>query len=356
MEARRLELVRQRLSASNLDGLLVTNPHNRKYMTGFSGSAGYVLVTQDQALLLTDFRYTDQAAEQAKAYEVVKHAARPADTIADALRTAGVRRLGFEHNHVTYASYEAYREQFAGVELAPAGGIVEELRAIKDEREIGCIRKAVELTELAFDHILGVLKPGMSELDVSAELEYAMRRAGAPSSAYATIVASGERGALPHGLASGKRLARGELVTLDFGASCEGYCADLTRTVCLGTPSEKQKELYAIVLEANRAALEGLKPGMSGKDGDSLARTVIAERGYGPNFGHGLGHAFGLEIHEPVRLSQQSDDILRPGMALTVEPGIYVPGFGGVRIEDDIVVTETGIEVLTKSNKELIVL
>ncbi len=356
MGARRLERVRKQLEALGVDGLLITNPYNRRYLTGFTGSSGYVLVMPDKALLFTDFRYTSQAAEQAKAYEVVQHAINPLESIAEALKAFGVRKLGFEKNHVTYAAHAGYAEQFAGVELVPTQNVVEALRSIKDEEELGYIRKAIEITELAFEKILEIMKPGISELDVSAELEYLMRKNGAPSSAYATIVASGLRGALPHGLASGKLLEAGEFVTLDFGASYEGYCSDLTRTVFLGTPTEKHKELYSIVLEANRATLAGLKPGMSGKEGDSIARDLIASHGYGPNFGHGLGHAFGLEIHEPVRLSQQSADILAPGMVITVEPGIYVPGLGGVRIEDDIVVTERGIEVLTKSNKELIVL
>ncbi|MFC5469220.1 M24 family metallopeptidase [Cohnella suwonensis] len=356
MEILRLTRVRKRLEELGVDGLLITNAFNRRYLTGFTGSSGYVLVTKEKALLFTDFRYASQAAEQAKAYEIVLHAIKPAESIYEAMRSLDVKKLGFEKNHVAYATYMAYQEQFSGIGLVPTENIVESLRGIKDEKELGFIRKAVEITELSFEHILGMMKPGISEQDISAELEYSMRKNGAPSSAYATIVASGERGALPHGLASGKLLAADEFVTLDFGASYEGYCSDLTRTVFIGTPTNKHKEIYSIVLEANRATLAGLKPGISGQDGDSLARDIIAGHGYGPNFGHGLGHAFGLEIHEPVRLSQQSKDILRPGMVITVEPGIYIPGFGGVRIEDDIVVTETGIEVLTKSNKELIVL
>ncbi|MCD9021142.1 M24 family metallopeptidase [Cohnella silvisoli] len=356
MEALRLKRVREQLDGSGLDGLFITNAYNRRYLTGFTGTAGYVLITKEKALLFTDFRYTKQAAEQAKAYEIVQHAIKPTESILEAMQSLGVKKLGFEKNGVTFGAYTAYQEQFPGIELVPTENIVEKLRGIKDEKELGYIRKAVEITEAAFEHILGFMKPGVSERDVSAELEYFMRKNGAASSAYASIVASGERSALPHGLASDKLLAANEFVTLDFGANYEGYCSDLTRTVFIGTPTEKHKELYSIVLEANRATLSGLKPGMSGKDGDSLARDIIAGYGYGENFGHGLGHAFGLEIHEPARLSQQSKDILQPGMVITVEPGIYIPGFGGVRIEDDIVVTETGIEVLTKSNKELIVL
>lgn len=356
MEALRLNRVREQLNEDGLDALFITNAFNRRYLTGFTGTSGYVLITKEKALLFTDFRYTSQAAEQATAYEIVLHAIKPTETILETIQSLGVKKLGFEKNHVTFASYLAYQEQFPGIELVPTENIVEKLRGIKDERELGYIRKAVEITELAFDHILGIMKPGISERDISTELEYFMRKNGAPSSAYASIVASGERSALPHGLASEKLIAANEFVTLDFGANYEGYCSDLTRTVFIGKPTDKHKELYSIVLEANRATLAGLKPGMTGKDGDSLARDIISGYGYGPNFGHGLGHAFGLEIHEAVRLSQQSKDIMTPGMVITVEPGIYIPGFGGVRIEDDIVITETGIEVLTKSNKELIAL
>ncbi|CAM4318097.1 Xaa-Pro peptidase family protein [Paenibacillus alkaliterrae] len=356
MEALRLERVRQQLDELGLDALFITNAFNRRYLTGFTGSSGYVLITKEKALLFTDFRYSSQAAEQAKAYEIVQHAIKPAESILEAIQSLGVKKLGFEKNNVTFAAYTGYQEQFPGIELVPTENIVEKLRGIKDEKELGYIRNAVKITELAFEHILGILKPGISERDVSAELEYFMRKNGATSSAYSTIVASGERSALPHGLASDKLLAANEFVTLDFGASYEGYCSDLTRTVFIGKPTDNHKEIYRIVLEANRATLAGLKPGMSGKEGDSLARDIIAGYGYGVFFGHGLGHAFGLEIHEPMRLSQQSEDILQPGMVMTVEPGIYIPGFGGVRIEDDFVVTETGIEVLMKSNKELIVL
>lgn len=353
-EERRLHKVRQALEVHGIDALLISSAYNRRYVSGFTGSAGFAVIAGAQAYLVTDFRYTRQAAEQARAYEVIQHSGKPLELIRGRLQAAGVRKLGFEKHHASYADYEAYAEAFQGFELVPTGPIVEKLREIKDERELAAIRKAIEITDKAFGHILGFLKPGISESDVSAELEYFMRRHGAASSAYPTIVASGERSALPHGLASGKRLAAGEFVTLDFGASYEGYCSDLSRTVFIGKPTERHKQIYRIVLEANQAALNGLKPGMTGKEGDSLARDFISGCGFGENFGHGLGHAFGLEIHEPMRFSQQTEDTLAPGMVMTVEPGIYIPGFGGVRIEDDILVTDTGIEVLTKSPKELI--
>ncbi|MGG4144068.1 Xaa-Pro peptidase family protein [Paenibacillus algorifonticola] len=356
MEAQRLKRIREQLERKQLDGIVIASPFNRRYLTGFTGTAGFVAITNDQALLVTDFRYTRQATEQAREYEVIQYTGKPFELIREKLDAAGARKLGFEKNHVTLAGYEAYEESFNGLELVPTQNIVEQLRGIKDEREQGFIRKAIDITEKAFEHILGFMKPGLSEKDVSAELEYFMRKNGATSSAYATIVASGLRSALPHGLASDKLLGTNEFVTLDFGASYEGYCSDLTRTVFIGKPEQRHKEIYKIVLEANETTLNGLKPGMTGKEGDSLGRDCIAGYGYGEYFGHGLGHAFGLEIHEWMGFSQKSDDVLQPGMILTVEPGIYIPDFGGVRIEDDILITDTGIEVLTKSNKELIVL
>lgn len=356
MEARRLQEVRKVMDREGLDALLIASPYNRRYVTGFSGTAGTVVITRDRAWLVTDFRYTRQALQQAKQMEVVQAAGDPLEWIREQLSAAGVKRLGFEKLQVTYGSYEAYQQQLPGIELVPTEHLIEKLRSRKDEREQEYIRKAVEITDQAFNHILGYLKPGVTERDIAAELEYFMRTHGAVSSAYPTIIASGVRSSLPHGLASDKKLGLHEFVTMDFGASYEGYCSDLTRTVFIGRPTMRHREMYQVVLEANQVTLKGLKPGMTGQEGDSLARDCIASHGYGDYFGHGLGHAFGLEIHELMRLSQSTQEVLEPGMVMTVEPGIYLPDFGGVRIEDDVLITAQGIEVLTTSNKELILL
>ncbi|QYR24141.1 Xaa-Pro peptidase family protein [Paenibacillus sp. sptzw28] len=357
MEQNRLLQVRSKLEACGLDALLVTSPANRRYLTGFTGSSGAVLISSGRAILITDFRYTKQASEQTTAYEVIQQGPKLEEMIHELLRNIQASKLGFEQNGLNYGVYASYRDQLTDIEMVPTKDFVETIRAIKDASELSAIQQAVEITTSAFDQITSIMKPGVTEQDISAELEYFMRRKGASSSAYSTIVASGERSALPHGVASGKALQANEFVTLDFGALYEGYCSDLTRTVFIGAPSDKQKEIYRIVLEANRATLAGIKPGMTGREADSLGRDLIAGYGYGDYFGHGLGHGFGLEIHEPLRLSQSSRDVLEPGMVLTVEPGIYIPGFGGVRIEDDILITETGIEVLTASaDKELILL
>lgn len=356
MTTNRVARLRKALEGLQLEALLVTNRYNRRYMTGFTGSSGMVLVTPKKAYLLTDFRYMTQAPQQAPAFEVVEHKSRPMETVKELLDAEGLKRVGFEQQDLTYGLYASYAEDLAGIELVPTSHAVEKLRMYKDEEELAVMQEAADLADAAFSHIQGFLKPGVSEIDVSLELEFFLRRNGATSTSFETIVASGERSALPHGIASDRKLGNNEFVKLDFGALYKGYCSDITRTVVLGTPTEKHREIYKIVKEAQLACLEGLKPGMTGAEGDALARDVIRKAGYGDRFGHGTGHSLGLEIHENPRLSPTCDVVLEPGMTMTVEPGIYLPGFGGVRIEDDVVFTETGIRILTRSTKELLLL
>ena len=234
--------------------------------------------------------------------------------------------------------------------------MIEKLRMIKTDDEIRTIRRAAEIADEAFSHILTFIKPGVTELEVSNELEFFMRRLGASESSFDTIVASGKRSALPHGVATGKTIENGDMVTLDFGALYDGYVSDITRTVAVGEPTEELKKIYHIVLEAQMRACSALKPGMTGKEADAVARDYIKDHGYGEAFGHSTGHGIGLEVHEGPGLSFRSDTVLKPGMVVTVEPGIYVPGLGGVRIEDDVLITEDGCELLTSSPKELIIL
>lgn len=352
----RVNKLRKQIEEQPFDGMLILKPENRRYLSGFTGSSGYLLITGQEAVLITDFRYTEQAKEQAPYFRVVEHGSSAPDAIRAELESAGVKRLAFETDHLTYALYAAFNEKFAPVELIPTEGIVEKIRAVKDEQEIATIRQACAIADAAFLHILGFLKPGISERDVALELEFFMRRQGAKSSSFDIIVASGTRSSLPHGVATDKILQQGDFVKLDFGALYDGYCSDITRTVVLGEPNEQQKHIYNIVLEAQLRALDHLKPGMSGKEADALARDLIREKGYGDQFGHSLGHGLGLYIHEAPRLSALSDDRLEPGMVVTVEPGIYIPGFGGVRIEDDVVITKSGIDILTRSTKELVIL
>ncbi|WP_088035723.1 M24 family metallopeptidase [Evansella clarkii] len=351
----RVEKIRQSFSDYEIDGILLTSGYNRRYMTGFTGTAGVALISGGEAKFITDFRYTEQAENQAEGYEIVQHKGPIYEEIAAQISEMGIKNLGFEKDHVTYSTYEVYREKL-GANLVPVSGLIEKMRLIKDEQELNTIREAVAIADSAFDHILGFIKPGVKEIDVSNELEFFMRKQGAVSSAFDIIVASGSRSALPHGVASDKTIETGELVTLDFGAYYKGYCSDITRTLAVGNPSDELKKIYNTVLEAQIKGVEGIKPGMTGKEADALTRDHITDKGYGQYFGHSTGHGLGMEVHEGPGLSYKSDTVLEPGMVVTVEPGIYIAGLGGTRIEDDIVITENGNEILSKSSKELIIL
>ncbi|WP_127534486.1 M24 family metallopeptidase [Paenibacillus kobensis] len=350
----RLNRLREKLATAGIEAFLVTYSHNRKYLSGFTGSAGMLLITADDSWLLTDFRYMTQAAEQAKGFQLVEHAAKPMETVKQLLASRKIGKLAFEQEHVTYGEYAAWSGQLDTVQLQPVSELVEQIRLIKDETEIAVMKEAAELADRTFQFALGIIRPGISELEIALEMETFMRKGGASGPSFETIVASGERSALPHGVASERIVGTNEFVKLDFGAYYKGYCSDLTRTVVVGQASERHREIYGIVLEAQLHALANLRPGMTGREADALSRDIIARYGYGDNFGHSLGHGFGLEIHELPRLSKLSDTVLTPGMTVTVEPGIYIPGFGGVRIEDDVVITDTGIKILTASPKELI--
>lgn len=356
MTMERLNRLRKLMDESQLEAILIGSPHNRRYISGFTGSSGYVLVTHDKAVLLTDFRYRVQAAKQAKGLDIVEHGISPLDEVKGMLAGWGIGKLAFEQEHVTFAEHDRWNATLKGIELVPAAGLVEKLRMIKDEAELAIMQEAADLADRTFTYITGLIRSGMRERDVALEMEVFMRTGGATSSSFDTIVASGERSALPHGVASDRIIGNNEFIKLDFGAYYNGYCSDLTRTVVIGQPTDKHREIYDIVLEAQLHALANIRPGMTGLEADALARDVITKYGYGDMFGHGTGHGLGMEIHEAPRLSKLSDTILTPGMTVTVEPGIYLPGFGGVRIEDDIVITESGIKILTSSPKELICL
>jgi Xaa-Pro aminopeptidase len=355
----RLTKLRELMKCEAIEAWLITHPINRKYVTGFTGSAGYVLLTGTQAWLLTDFRYMTQAKQQLPTtFAVVQHdAAKPLETIAEIAREAGIRELHFEQDHVSVATFHKYVEAFGSkLKLIASASMVEQLRQTKDAEEIAHIRHAVRLADEAFAHILQFLKPGMSEREVALELELHMRRAGATAPSFEIIVASGERSALPHGIASDRCLSRDEFVKMDYGAIVQGYCSDLTRTIVIGKPSPKHLEIYEIVLAAQQAVLSKLRAGMTGREADALARSVIDNHGYGDYFGHGTGHSLGLEIHEQPRLSKMEERELQVGNVVTVEPGIYLPEFGGVRIEDMVIIQENGCEILTQAPKQLICL
>lgn len=353
---RRVEKARELFGTFDIDALLVTSSSNRFYLSGFKGSSGVLLITKEDAILVTDFRYKTQAAEQAEGYRVVMHTAPIPEEIAKLTKELSIGKLGFEQDNVTYTTYRTYENQLNTdeTELVPVTGLIEKLRLIKDESEIKIVKDAASIADAAFSHIIEFIRPGLTEREVSNELEFFMRKNGATSSSFDIIVASGYRSALPHGVASDKIIETGELVTLDFGAYYKGYCSDITRTVAIGNVSDELKEIYQVVYDAQMLGMKGIRPGMTGKEADALTRDYIVSKGYGDYFGHSTGHGIGLDVHEGPALSMKSDTILEPGMLVTVEPGIYVSGLGGVRIEDDALITKDGNESLTSSTKSLL--
>lgn len=348
----RIEKARKLLEAQQLEGLLIAKPENRKYFSGFTGTSGFLLITRSEALFMTDFRYVDQAVQQCEGYRVVKLDA--ALTLEQAIGQTGIKQIGFEDSYVTVSFFNQLRTLLPEVSFVGQGKAIETIRRIKDEEEIAMIAKAAAIADQAFEHILHFLKPGAKEADIALELEFFMKKLGASGLSFTSIVASGVRSSMPHGVASDKLIEAGDFVTLDFGCIYSGYCSDMTRTVVIGPASDKQKEIYYTVLEAQEAALKKISAGIPCQEVDKVARDIISSKGYGEYFGHGLGHGVGLEIHEDPRLSPAGDIVLEANMVITDEPGIYLPGFGGVRIEDLVVVKENGSQVLSKSPKHLI--
>lgn len=347
--------LREQLEKEKIDALLITNPYNRSYMTQFTGTAGVVLVSADDAVFITDFRYTKQAEKEIEGYRIVQHTKTIIEEVALQVKLMNVKTVGFEKDNLSFGLYELYNQTIEA-ELKPVSGLVEKLRMVKTPEEIEILQAAAKIADDAFEHIITYIQPGMTELDVSNELELFMRKQGATSSSFSIIVASGLRSALPHGVATKKVIESGDFVTLDYGALYQGYISDLTRTIAVGEPSEKLKEIYTVVREAQELALREIKPGMTGIEADAIARDYIVSKGYGEAFGHSTGHGIGREVHEGPSLSSKSDTVLQPNMVVTVEPGIYLPEIGGVRIEDDIIITETGNERLTFATKELLIL
>lgn len=347
--------LREGMKKKGIDALLVTSPYNLRYVSNFTGTTGISVITLDNAYFVTDFRYTEQVAAQAIGFEIITNVGPIYDEVAKLVDEKNIQNLGFEQDFVTFSTFELL-EQIISSELIPVKGLIEELREVKDETEIETIKKACSISDSAFKFILGEIKPGMTEIEVANLLDFHMRGLGATGVSFETIVASGIRSAMPHGVASHKKIETGDFVTIDFGCYYEGYVSDMTRTISVGEPSEKLKEIYAITLEAQLKVIDAAKPGMSGVQLDAVARDHIASYGYGEAFGHSTGHGIGLEIHEGPNVSRLAEKRFIPGNVITNEPGIYLPGIGGVRIEDDLVITETGNEVITHSPKELIIL
>jgi len=350
----RLAKLRQTLTDQGLDAMLITDEANRRYLSGFTGSAGMLVISQDRALLATDFRYYEQAAQQAPHFELIRLTDKFSLLLPDLVAGLGVRRLGFESKNLTFDQHASLAAALpAGVEFAPTADTVLEMRAVKDEGELAALRRAIAVSDAAYAHMARFMRPGMTEKEVAWELERFMRIAGADKVSFDIIVAAGPNGAMPHARPGEAVIRPGQAVVMDFGAVVEGYHSDLTRTVVLGEADGTYRQVYDIVLQAQQAAIAGIRPGMTGQEADAIAREVIQAAGYGEFFGHGLGHGVGLVIHEKPGVGRLSDkDVLQPGMVFSVEPGIYLPGEFGVRLEDLVVLREHGPEVLSLAAKE----
>lgn len=353
---RRLFKLREKLQNDSIDAILITKTENCLYLSGFTGTSAHLLITKENALLITDFRYIEQAKSQAPFFQVIKYVGDIIVELNNQLQRLGVKNLGFETDDISYSKYLSLRDKIGKVNLEPRKGFVESLRMIKGQDEIDKIKKAVEIADGAFDNALNYIKPGVREKEIAAEIEYYIKKNGGDGPSFETIVASGARSAMPHGVASEKEIQIGDVIVMDFGAIYKGYCSDMTRTVFLGHANDKMVEIYEIVLETQIQALKGAIKGKKGSEIDEIARGMITKAGYGENFGHGLGHSVGIEIHEEPRLSITGQTIMENGMIATIEPGIYLEGLGGVRIEDMIVINDNEPIVLTKSRKELILI
>lgn len=351
----RIDKIQNRLEDFDIDAILITSKYNLRYASQFTGTSGLALITANQAYFITDFRYTEQANEQAIGYTVIESSQGLYQEVANRAKELGIERLGFEMDYTSVATYKEFKKIFEA-ELVPVSGLVEQLREYKEKEEVQTIKRAIKITESALEHITEFIKPGISEIQVANELDFHMRSLGATEVSFETIVASGKRSAMPHGVASEKLIEQGDLITIDFGCYYKGYVSDMTRTFALGDPGDQLREIYEIVRQANQKVHENLRIGMTGKEIDAIARDFITEKGYGKYFGHSTGHGIGLEIHEDPGINSRNNQPIKAGHVITNEPGIYLPGIGGVRIEDDIYMSEEGPENLMTFPTELIIL
>ncbi len=356
----RLENLRAKLVEQNLDALLVTQPENQFYLSGFSGSEyldATLLISQDQAWVSTDSRYYEAVKAQAQGYTLFEAGYDRNKALGEFASQLKPKWIGFEATHLTVATLRDWSKvaRRSGARLKPVRNLVEEMRVVKEPEELAVIRRAAALTDEAFAHFVHTLEPGMTEKQGAWIIESYMREHGADKVAFDLIVASGPNGGLPHAVPGDRKIERGEPIVVDIGCRINYYNSDLTRTICLGEPDEQFKKIYGIVLKAQEAAEKKIKAGVKGKRADAFARNVIDKAGYGDQFGHSLGHGVGLQVHELPRASRLSKDTYRPNMTLTIEPGIYLPGWGGVRIEDLAVIREDGLEILSQASKEPVV-
>ena len=351
-----MDRLRVCFSALHADGFLVSHLPNIQYLCGFTGSASVLLVADGRRIFFTDGRYREQARSEVQGARVVVPKGPILDAAARAVADSKARTIGVESEHLSAAAEaKVARTLRPRTRVRQTQGLVEKHRMVKEPAEVERLRAAVRLASSLFDKVVAAVRPGVPERAVAAELEYAARCAGADGMSFETIVAAGLRSALPHGLASDQPIPRRGFVVLDFGVILRGYCSDMTRTVHMGKPTAEVRRLYQAVRDAQQAAIEAVQPGRTVDEVDRAARSLLRRAGLGRYFTHSTGHGVGLEIHEPPRIARGRQEVLQPGMVITIEPGVYVPGYGGVRIEDMVVVTTTSCEVLTSTAKELLV-
>ena len=351
----RIQKLRELFKEQEIEGILISHPQNRFYLSGFLGSAGYLLITEKRLIIAVDFRYVEQAKRQSPDFDLFNITGPVEDWFSKLVVEANIKRLGFESANTTYALYRQLTETIPKkqlpIQLVPTDGMVESVRSVKEPEEIELITRAINISDLAIAHIQKIIHAGMTEIEVAWEIEKYMRENGSGTVPFELIVAAGPNSALPHAHPSDRPIQTGEPIVMDIGANYQGYTSDLTRTICLGKPDGTYRKIYDTVLGAQLTAMAIIKEGMTGEAADNIARTVIQESGYGNNFGHGLGHGVGLETHESPRLGIHSMDKLTNGMIFSIEPGIYLPGWGGVRIEDTVLLKNGKIEVLSKAEK-----
>ena len=350
----RLKSIRNVILSRDLDAMLVSGESNVSYLSGFTGDSSLLVVTTERRCVITDFRYVEQVERECPGWRVVRRRKDLWEATAGALAEAGVKKLGFESAHLTCAAHAKLADAAAGkVALTPLTDTVETLRAVKEPEEVERIETSLRLQEQALREVLAWVRPSMTEKRVAAELDHRMRLAGAERSAFETIVLAGERASLPHGRPTERVISQGDAVLFDWGARCSFYNSDLTRMVHFGSVSREFREVYDVVREAQERALRAVRPGVTFGEVDAAARDFIRERGHGEAFGHALGHGVGLEVHESPVVKEGNEERLQPGMVFTVEPGVYLPGWGGVRIEDMVLVTVDGVRVLSDFDKDL---
>jgi Xaa-Pro aminopeptidase len=351
----RIKSLQKILIEENLDLFLITFLPHVRYLSGYTGSNGLIVISPQSSLFLTDFRYKNQAKNQVKNMKVMIAQRDLLSSLSELALLKGKRvKMGFEADHLSYEAYRKLKSLLSDCLLVSTGKLIESITIKKDKVEIEKIKKAVKITDRVFSEILDLVKPGVRERDLSAEMEYRMKKYGSSTPYFETIVASGKRAALPHGVASNKKKKKNEFITLDFGAVFDGYTADMTRTIVVGKANRKQKKVYNVVHRAQRHTISKTKSKIKACDLDKTARDIIRRAGYGKCFGHGLGHGIGIVIHADPALNPTNQQLLEVGMVVTIEPGIYIPNWGGVRIEDDVLITQRGCEILTKSEKSLI--